>query len=88
MPFDRGAHWVRMADVNLITPLAIKAGFDVYPAAPAQRLRIGRRYARAGEMEDYLTALVRANRAIGEASRGRLDIPCEPVARPSRRRTS
>src|SRR5215831_14175174 len=58
VPFDRGAHWVRMADLNLMTPLAIKSGFDIYPAAPAQRVRIGRRYARAGEMEDYLTALV------------------------------
>ena len=75
VPFDRGAHWVRMADLNLMTPLAIKSGFDIYPAAPAQRVRIGRRYARAGEMEDYLTALVRANRAVGDAGRGRLDVP-------------
>src|SRR6516165_3505397 len=79
VPFDRGAHGVRMADLNLITPLAMKSGFDIYPAPPAQRVRVGRRNARASEMEDYLTALVRANRAIGEAGRGRLDVPCAQV---------
>jgi monoamine oxidase len=76
MPFDRGAHWIHMPDLNPVTPLAIKSGLDVYPAPPAQRVRIGRRYARAGEMEDYLTATVRANRAIAEAGRGKQDVSC------------
>ncbi|HSV23158.1 MAG TPA: NAD(P)/FAD-dependent oxidoreductase [Xanthobacteraceae bacterium] len=79
VPFDRGAHWIRMPEANPVTPLAAKSGFDIYPAPPNQRMRIGRRNARAGEMEDYLTALVRANRAIGEAGRGRLDVPCAQV---------
>jgi len=76
VPFDRGAHWVHVPELNPVTPLAMKFGFDIYPAPPEQRVRIGRRYARASEMEDYLTATVRANRAIGEASRGRQDVSC------------
>ena len=76
VPFDRGAHWIHMPDLNPVTPLAMKSGFDIYPAPPGQRVRIGRRNARASEMEDYLTAMVRANRAIGEAGRGRLDVSC------------
>jgi monoamine oxidase len=75
MPYDRGAHWIHQADLNPVTPLAVKSGFDIYPAPPGQRVRIGRRYAREGEMEDYLTALVRGNRAIIEAGRGRTDPP-------------
>jgi monoamine oxidase len=76
VPFDRGAHWIHVPDLNPLTPLAMKSGFEIYPAPPGQRVRIGRRYARAGEMEDYLTATVRANRAIGEAGRGRQDVSC------------
>ena len=76
VPFDRGAHWVHVPELNPVTPLAMKFGFNIYPAPPEQRVRIGRRYARTSEMEDYLTATVRANRAIGEASRGRQDVSC------------
>jgi len=74
-PFDRGAHWIHVPDLNPVTPLAMKSGFDIYPAPPNGRVRMGRRYARTGEMEDYLTATVRANRAIAEAARGR-DVSC------------
>lgn len=77
VPVDRGAHWIHMPDINPVTRLAGPAGFDVYPAPPGQRMRIGRRYAREGEMEDFLAAVVRANRAIGEAVRGnKPDISC------------
>ena len=76
VPFDRGAHWIHVPDLNPVTPLAMKSGFDIYPAPSDQRVRIGRRYARTGEMEDYLTATVRANRAIAEAGRGRQDVSC------------
>jgi monoamine oxidase len=77
VPFDRGAHWIHMPDLNPVTPLAMKSGFDIYPAPPGQRVRIGRRNARESEMEDYLTAMVRTNRAIAEAGRGgRLDVSC------------
>ena len=76
VPFDRGAHWIHVPDLNPVTPLAMKSGFDIYPAPAAQRVRIGRRYARTGEMEDYLTATVRAGRSIAEAGRGRQDVSC------------
>src|SRR5215470_19902683 len=75
VPFDRGAHWIHVPDLNPLAPLATKAGFDVYAAPPSGRVRIGRRYARTGEMEDYLTATVRADRAIAEAGR-RQDVSC------------
>jgi monoamine oxidase len=76
VPFDRGAHWIHVPDLNPVTPLAMKSGFDIYPAPAEQRVRIGRRYARTGEMEDYLTATVRAGRSIAEAGRGRQDVSC------------
>jgi len=75
VPYDRGAHWIHMPDLNPVTPLATALGLDIYPAPPGQRVRIGRRNARAGEMEDYLTGSVRANRAIIDVGRGRADIP-------------
>lgn len=68
-PFDRGAQWLTAPDINPVLPLAAKSGLDMYPASQSQRVRIGRRYARTGDMEDYLTATVRANHAIAEAGR-------------------
>ncbi len=50
----RGAHWIHMPDINPVAQLAAKAGVDVYAAPPGQKVRIGRRYARKAEMEDYL----------------------------------
>jgi monoamine oxidase len=76
VPFDRGARWIRTRDINPVAKLAAGTGLDVYAAPPGQRLRIGRRFAREGEMEDFLAALVRANRAIGDAARGKSDIAC------------
>ncbi len=68
-PFDRGAPWLTAPDVNPVMPLAMKSGLDMYPASQTQRVRIGRRYARTGDMEDYLAATVRANHAIVETGR-------------------
>jgi monoamine oxidase len=76
VPYDRGAHWIHMPDINPVAKLAGAARLDVYPAPPGQKLRIGRRFAREGEMEDFLSALVRTNRAIGEAARGKNDVSC------------
>ena len=76
VPYDRGAHWIHMPDLNPVAKLASGTGLDVYPAPPGQRVRIGRRYARSGEMEDFLSALVRSNRAITEAARGKVDLSC------------
>src|SRR4051794_22879504 len=64
VPFDRGAHWVHFPDTNPVARLATRSGIEIYPAPPGQKLRIGKRNAREGEMEDYLATLVRANRAI------------------------
>ena len=43
----------------------------------APRLRVGRRNAREGEMEDFLANLLRCNRAISDATtRGKVDVSC------------
>ena len=78
-PFDRGARWMHNPETNPMIRLARGAGLDVLPAPAGQRMRIGRRNARAGETEEFLAALVRANRAIDEASRGKLDTSCASV---------
>src|SRR5205085_4478738 len=74
--FDRGAHWVHFPDINPVARLAARSGVEIYPAPPGQKLRIGKRNAREGEMEDYLATLVRANRAIQDAARGKADVSC------------
>src|SRR6202140_3191238 len=56
--------------------LARNVGLETYPAPPGQKIRVGRRNARAGEIEYFLAALVRANRAIDDASRGKADVSC------------
>jgi monoamine oxidase len=79
LPYDRGAHWIHTPDLNPVTPLALRSGLDIYPAPPGQKIRVGRRNARELEMEDYLAAVVRSNRAIADAARGRSDISCAAV---------
>jgi monoamine oxidase len=76
VPFDRGARWLHSPDTNPMVRFARGAGLDVSPAPLGQKIRIGRRFARAGETEEFLAALVRANRAIDDASRGRADMSC------------
>ena len=44
-------------------------------APSGQKIRIGRRYARAGETEEFLATLVRTSRAIDDASR-KFDVSC------------
>ena len=78
VPYDRGAHWIYAADINPLAKLAMQSGFDIYSAPPGQRMRIGRRYAREGEMEDFLASLVRANTAIADAAR-KSDVACTQV---------
>jgi monoamine oxidase len=74
VPFDRGARWMHSPDGALVK-LARGTGLDVSPAPPGQKIRIGRRNARPGETEEFLAALVRANRAIDDASR-KGDVSC------------
>src|SRR6202521_2756048 len=76
VPFDRGARWMHNPDTNPMIKLARGAGLEVYPAPPGQKIRVGRRNARAGEIEYFLAALVRANRALDDASRGKADVAC------------
>lgn len=68
-PFDRGARWLYNPDANVLAKLARGAGVALAPTPPGQKIRIGRRNARAGETEEFLATLARANRAIGEAAR-------------------
>src|SRR5215510_14039529 len=78
VPYDRGAHWMYAADVNPLVKLGVQAGLNIYTVPPGQRVRVGRRYAREGEMEDFLAGLVRANTAIADAAR-KSDVACAQV---------
>jgi monoamine oxidase len=75
VPFDRGARWLYGPDSNPLAKLARSAGVETFPAPPGQKIRIGRRNARAGETEDFLATLVRANRAIDELAH-KADMAC------------
>jgi monoamine oxidase len=78
VPFDRGARWMHNPDSNPMIRLARNAGLDISAAPLGQKIRVGRRNARAGETEEFLAALARANRAIDEAAR-RADVSCASV---------
>src|SRR5215468_214228 len=69
VPYDIGAHWIHMPDINPVAKLAKQHGIAIYPSPRGQRIRIGRRYARESELEQYLSASVRSERAIAEAAR-------------------
>jgi monoamine oxidase len=76
VPFDLGAHWIRAPDLNPLTKLTPRRGIEIYPAPASQKVRIGLRNAREGELEDFLAAQVRATRAIVDAAR-KGDVPCQ-----------
>jgi monoamine oxidase len=78
VPFDRGARWIHNPDTNPMVKLARAAGLETKTAPSGQKIRIGRRNARPGETEEFLAALVRASRAIDEASR-KGDVACASV---------
>src|SRR6201994_4561090 len=71
--------WSPNPETNPMIRLARNAGLDVSAAPLGQRIRVGQRNARAGETEEFLAALVRANRAIDDASRGKADVSCASV---------
>jgi monoamine oxidase len=75
LPFDRGARSLYEPDSNPVAQLAGRAGFETYPAPRLPKLRVGRRMAREGEIEDFLASLFRVRRAIVEAVRGHADMP-------------
>jgi monoamine oxidase len=78
VPFDRGARWLHNPETNPMVKLARNAGLDISAAPVGQKIRVGQRNARAGETEEFLAALVRANRAIDDASR-KIDVSCASV---------
>ncbi|WP_454623685.1 flavin monoamine oxidase family protein [Bradyrhizobium cenepequi] len=78
VPFDRGARWAHNPETNPMVRLARTAGLELMPAPSGEKIRIGRRNARPGETEEFLAALVRANRAIDDAAR-RGDVSCASV---------
>jgi monoamine oxidase len=75
-PYDRGARWIYSPDTNPVAKLGLKTGSDVYAASPSQRLRIGLRNARQGELEDFWANLARCHRAIYNAARSGVDVSC------------
>jgi monoamine oxidase len=72
-PFDLGAHWIHRPDGNPPGGPASTAGLDIYAAPRGQTIRIGPRNARDAELEGFLSALVRARRAIMDAGKTRAD---------------
>lgn len=77
VPLDLGARWLHTPETNALVKFARGAGVEVAPS-PSQKLRIGRRNARAAETEELLATFVRATRAIDDAAR-RGDISCAAV---------
>jgi monoamine oxidase len=76
IPYERGARLIYTPDANPIAKLAAEVGFDISAAPPAQRLRVGHRNAREGEMEDFFSNLLRCNRAVSDAAADKVDISC------------
>lgn len=72
VPFDRGAHWIPASRMEPLAQIAARNQLDIYRAPNEERLRIGRRFARSSETEEFSDAQARANRAIREAAR---DLP-------------
>jgi monoamine oxidase len=72
VPFDLGAHWMQRSAYNPLA--ALDTGLEIYPAPRGQTVRIGPRNARDSEMENFLTGLVRAHRAIDDAGHGKSDV--------------
>lgn len=75
-PYELGARWIYMPEFNPLAKLAIKAGANIDPMLPVQRLRIGVRHSRVLEMEEFLGHLMRCNRAFREVARGEADVSC------------
>jgi monoamine oxidase len=74
VPFDRGARWIYLPDSNPLIKIAPRRG-DIYSTSLSRKVRIGRRYAREGELEDFLSVQVRATRAIDDVAR-KADTAC------------
>jgi monoamine oxidase len=74
VPYDLGAHWIHNPDRNPLSRFAPKSELEIYPAPRGQTVRIGPRNARDAELENFLSLLVRAHRAIAETGRATADV--------------
>lgn len=72
VPFDLGAHWIHNPETNPL--LAAAPAPDLYAAPRWQTVRIGARPARDPELETFLAAQVRAQRALREVKL-KADVP-------------
>src|SRR5438105_4962476 len=52
VPFDRGARWIHNPETNPMIKLGRAAGLEIMPAPSGQKIRVGRRNARASETEE------------------------------------
>ena len=73
VPFDLGAHWIHNPDSNPVLATAPASG--IYAAPRWQSVRIGARAARDPELEMFLAAQVRAQRALREPTKANTDVP-------------
>jgi monoamine oxidase len=76
-PFDLGAHWIHNPESNPLLAGGPPAGLDVYAAPRWQSVRVGPRAARDAELELFLAAQVRAQRALREPPKAKSDVPAE-----------
>ncbi len=77
VPFDLGAHWIHNPDSNPLVAAAPKTGLDIYGAPRAQSLRVGPRRGRDSELEAFLAAQVRTQRALADSAKGKADVPAQ-----------
>lgn len=64
VPFDIGARWIYLPDSNPVAKLATQNRIATYPAPDGQRIRIGRRYAGDGELEQFQSKFIACKRVI------------------------
>src|SRR3954447_2413284 len=76
VPFDRGAHWIAVSQMDPPAMMAAMSAFDLYAAPNNDWLRIGQHYASDAEMQAMSAAFARAGRSLEVARRGASDISC------------
>lgn len=77
VPFDLGAHWIYNPDSNPLLVAVSRSGLDITAAPRAQALRVGPRPARDSELEAFLAAQVRSQRALVDAGKAKADMPAQ-----------
>lgn len=63
-PFDRGAHWLHVAETNPIARLGRGLNVEIYPDPANDRLQAGERVAEEGELAAYAQAIAAAEAAL------------------------